>query len=64
MTTLILKCPHCGEGNEVSTQAVVIRCGVVFCRCVCRACSQEFEDQQEYWQWLGLAEAPPAELEG
>jgi hypothetical protein len=64
MATLVLKCPHCGAGNEVPKQSVVIRCGVVFCRCICDDCSQEFEEQQEYWQWLGMTEAPPAELEG
>jgi len=63
MATLILKCPHCGVDNDVPTQAVVIRCGFVYCKCTCRNCSQEFDSQQEYWQWLGLTEAPPAELD-
>jgi len=63
MATWILKCPNCGTDNETPTQAVVIRCGIAFCSCTCSNCSQTFENQQEYWQWLGLIEAPPAELE-
>jgi hypothetical protein len=63
MGALILKCPHCGTDNDIPKQSVAIKCGIVTCHCTCNNCSQEFDNQQEYWQWLGLSEAPPAELE-
>ena len=62
MGTLILTCPNCRTENEVPRKSIVIKCGIVSCRCICSNCSQDFEDQQEYWQWLGLTEGPPAEL--
>jgi hypothetical protein len=61
MKTLILTCPNCGTANDIPKQSVVIECGVVYCRCICRNCSQEFEERQDYWQWLGLSEGPPQE---
>ena len=63
MKTWILTCPNCGSGNEILGNAVVIRCGIVYCKCTCINCNREFESQQAYWQWLGMLEAPPAELE-
>ena len=63
MTTWILTCPNCGKDNEVPSSTIVIKCGVVSCRCNCSNCKQELVGKQEYWQWLGLAESPPAELE-
>lgn len=62
MTTWILTCPNCGNNNEIPKQVVVVRCGIVHCHCACKNCRHEFDGQQDYWQWLGLTEEPPAEL--
>lgn len=61
MATLILTCPNCGTGNEIPKGSVFVECGFVYCRCVCRNCSQDIEERQAYWQWLGLIEGPPQE---
>jgi len=62
MTPWILTCPNCGTENEILSNVIVLKCGVVSCRCNCSNCNQELVGQQEYWQWLGLTEGPPAEL--
>lgn len=73
MTTWVLKCPNCGTDNEVPRktidnevpkQMIVVKCGMVSCTCKCSNCGQNLEDEREYWQWLGLTEPPPAEVEG
>lgn len=61
--TWILTCPNCGTENEALKDAVIIKCGVVSCRCACVNCKQPFDGKQEYWQWLGLTEGPPDETE-
>lgn len=63
MTKWILTCPNCGTENEVLKNMVIIKCGIVSCRCDCTNCKQGLNGQQEYWQWLGLTEAPPDELD-
>ena len=63
MTSWMLRCKNCGTNNESSKGTVSIKCGIVTCYCVCSNCSREVDGQQEYWQWLGLTEGPPAELE-
>ena len=59
MPEWILDCPECGTANTVPASAVTVTCGVASCTCTCVNCGTEFEGQEEYWRWLGLAEGPP-----
>lgn len=61
MSAWIMNCPQCGTSNEVAAAAVKVACGQVSCTCTCINCQHEFGDEQPYWRWLGLSEAPPDE---
>ena len=49
--------------NEVAATTVKVDCGRVSCTCICINCQHEFGDEQPYWRWLGLNEAPAGEKE-
>lgn len=57
----IVTCPKCGTKNEVQPDQITVQCGQATCTCTCVNCSTTFEDHTEYWRWLGLESAPPAE---
>lgn len=59
MTTWVVTCPNCGTSNEVSSDQVTVHCGKATCTCTCVNCSTAFDDETEYWRWLGLESAPP-----
>jgi len=63
MTTWMVTCQNCGTENDALNGTVIIECGIVSCRCTCVNCTHEVNDQQEFWQWLGLTEGPPDELD-
>jgi len=56
-----VQCPKCGSVNQVTKDAVIVRCGMAECTCVCTNCKTEFNSEQEYWRWLGLDHGPASE---
>jgi hypothetical protein len=63
MLTWNVTCPNCGTVNEISPALVRVQCGVVACISTCVNCSNQFDDEQEYWRWLGLDEPPKDEAQ-
>ena len=61
MATWIVTCPNCGTSNRAPRESIVIRCGTMSCTCVCTNCGGEFDAEEEYWRWLGLASDPQDE---
>jgi len=58
MLTWNVTCPNCDTSNEISQSSVRVQCGTVSCTCTCVNCSNQFDDEREYWRWLGLDEPP------
>jgi hypothetical protein len=56
-----LTCPSCGTENHIPPELVEVVCGEVSCSCTCINCGVKFTAEREYWRWLGLTDAPPAE---
>lgn len=61
MSTWILICPNCETPNDIPRDLILVDCGQVSCICTCVNCGSEFDGEQEFWRFLGLPEAPPAE---